>query len=122
MNGINVITSDLARCLTILKETGTPLTAAEIASRLYLPGCRETQRRHVRAIIEQLRKSGAKIIATLSEGYWLTNDLALWRDYLEGRQIDAKIILAETYKRKRMLADAAGQGILFGQKMTIGIG
>jgi biotin operon repressor len=122
MNEVHVTNSDLAGCLTILKETGTPLTAAEIAARLYLAGCRETQRRHVRAIIEQLRKTGARIVATLSEGYWLTNDLTLWRDYLEGRQINAKIILAETHKRKRMLADAAGQGILFGQKTTIGIG
>lgn len=98
------------------------MTAAEIAARLYLPGCRETQRRHVRAIIEQLRKVGAKIVANLSEGYWLTEDITLWRDYLEGRQIDAKIILAETHKRKRMLADAAGQGILFGQQMAVGAG
>jgi hypothetical protein len=122
MNEVNVTSSDLARCLTILKEAEMPMTAATLAMRLYLPGCRETQRRHVRAIIEQLRKAGARIVATLSEGYWLTEDLSLWSEYLEGRQIDAKKILAETYKRKRMLADAAGQGILFGQKMTIGIG
>jgi hypothetical protein len=122
MNEINVTNSELSSCLTILKETGSPLTAAEMAARLYLGGCRETQRRHVRSIIDRLRKLGAKIVATLSEGYWMTEDIALWRDYLEGRQIDAKRILAETHKRKRMVSDAAGQGILFSQKMTVGIG
>jgi len=122
MNEINVTSSELARCLTILEETETPLTAVEIAARLYLGGCRETQRRHVRAIIDQLRKAGAKIVATLTDGYWLTKDLSLWRDYLEGRQIDAKSILAETYKRKRMLMDCKGQGVLFSQVMSVGIG
>jgi len=122
MNKINITSSELAQCLTILKKTEMPLMAIQLAAKLYLGGCRETQRRHVRAIVRHLRKIGAKIVATLSEGYWLTDDLILWRDYLEGRQIDAKSILAETHKRKRMLADAAGQGILFGQKMTTGIG
>jgi len=45
---------------------------------------------------------------------------SLWRDYLEGRQIDAKRILGETGKRKKMLSDAKGQGMLFEQRIQMG--
>ena len=95
--------------------------AAELAARLFLSGNRETQRRHIRAIIKLLRHNGSQIIATLWGGYLLTDDLQMWRDYLEGRQINAKRILGETYRRKRMLAGARGQGMLFDNRTRCGV-
>jgi len=119
----NVTTLDIARCLSILESAEGPIVAADLARRLHLPGNRETQRRHVRAIIEQLRDNGSMIVATLKDGYFLTEDLQLWGDYLDGRQIDAKRIFGETYKRKKMLTEVgSGQGVLFGPVVTTGIG
>ncbi len=109
----NITTIETAECLRLLSNAADPIVAADLAGRLYLTGSRETQRRHVRAIVKQLRDNGSMIVATLCGGYFLTNDPHLWRDYLEGRQIDAKRVLGITHKRKRMLTDAAGQGVLF---------
>jgi len=108
----------------MLGAAAQPLVAAEMAQRLYLAGSRETQRRHVRALVRHLRDDcAAKIIATTQSGYWLTDDPGLWADYLEGRQIDAKRILAVTHKKKKsMLTDRSGQGFLFGPRISIGIG
>ena len=120
----NVTTQLAARCLEILRAAAQPLVAAELAHRLALAGSRETQRRHVRALVRHLRDDcAAKIIATTQSGYWLTDDPDLWADYLEGRQIDAKRILGVTgKKKKRMLMDRSGQGILFGPRISMGIG
>jgi len=109
----NITTLELARCLSFLESADKPLVAADIATKMRLPGNRETQRRHVRALVEKLRENGSMIVANLQDGYSLTEDLHIWRDYLEGRQIDAKQIFGETHRRKRMLADRYGQGFLF---------
>jgi len=101
-----------AKVLCLLEEAKEPLVAAVIAQKFHLPGKRETQRRHVRAIIEYLRQHGSMVIATLSAGYWLTKDEALYKEYLEGRQIDAKRILGETGRQKKTVF-YKGQGILF---------
>jgi len=116
-----VTAQEAAKCLRILEQARAPMVAAELARSLYLGGNHESQRRHVRAIIEQLRYNGSMIVATRRQGYWLTDDERLWKDYLEGRQIDAKRILGETHKRKRMLADAKGQGLLFDQRIRCGV-
>ncbi len=120
MSRPNITTFEAARCLSLLESAEGPIVAAELAQRLYLAGSRETQRRHVRAIVKHLRDNGSQIIATLQGGYFLTQDSQVWRDYLEGRQIDAKRVLGETHKRKRMLTDAAGQGVLFEQRVSRG--
>ena len=75
----------------------------------------------MRAIVKQLRDEGAMIAATLQNGYFLTEDLQLYRDYLDGRQIDAKKVMGVTGKRKRMLIDRAGQGLLFTQRIRCGV-
>jgi len=116
----NVTALEAARCLSVLESAREPIVAVELASRLGLSGSRETQRRHVRAIIEHLRNNGSMIVAALQNGYFLTEDTQLWRDYLEGRQIDAKRILGETHKQKRILTDSKGQGILFEQRIFCG--
>ena len=113
MNEPNVTTLDASKCLRILQASHEPLVAAELAARLQLSGNRETQRRHVRAIVKHLRDNGSRIVATLAGGYWLTNDDEIWRDYLEGRAIDAKRIIGEASRKKKMLSDAKGQGMLF---------
>lgn len=120
MNGcVNITTEQAAKCLSILGAASEPLTAADLAFRLQLAGSRETQRRHIREIIHHLRDKGQMIIATLSSGYWLTINASLWKEYLDGRQIDAKRILAETHHAKKtVLADSSGQGFLFGQRTT----
>ncbi len=102
-----------ARTLEVLKAADEPITAADLARRLDLSGCRETQRRGVRALVKQLRDDGARIVATLTGGYWLTDDPAIWRDYLEGRKIDARRLIGQSSRRQRMAVDADGQGLLF---------
>jgi len=100
--------------LEALEGAEAPMTAAQIAAWLRLSGSRETQRRRVRAIVEGLRKGGSMIVATLQEGYWLTDDAKLYKRYLAGRQIDAKKVLGKTHRKQReMLADSGGQGVLF---------
>jgi len=122
MDQVNITSPQAARCLRILENAaGKPIVAAELARQLGLAGNRETQRRHVRAIIEHLRETGAMVVATLQDGYFLTEDTSLWRDYLEGRQIDAKKILGQTHKKKRMLTDVNGQGLLFTQRICCGV-
>ena len=113
MSKSNVTTNEQAGCLRILKAATEPMTAADIAVRMGLGGCRETQRRHVRAIVKGLRDLGSMIVATLQGGYWLTKDAAMYKDYLEFRQIDAKRILGESHNRKKKLVDSKGQGMLF---------
>lgn len=113
MDGLNVEASEVAMCLAILQTHESPIVAAEIARRLHLEGSRETGRRHVRAIVKQLRDKGAMIVAVGSSGYYLTDDPDLWKQYLEGRQIEAKKVMGETHKRKKMAADSKGQGLLF---------
>lgn len=89
------------------------MTAAEIAATLRPGGYRETQRRHVRAIVKQLRDNGAWIIAQNPDGYFLTTDKAIWNEYLEGRKIDSKRIIGETSRRQRSAHELNGQGLLF---------
>jgi biotin operon repressor len=113
MNQSNPTADELSLCMRLLDEAEAPMLAIDIADRLYITGSHETKRRHVRALVQKLRDNGARIVATTADGYFLTEDESLWRDYLEGRQIDAKRILGETYKRKKMLADSQGQGHLF---------
>jgi len=119
----NITTSEAARCLSILESAAEPMTAAALAARLGLSGSRETQRRRIRAIVEHLRNDcSAKIVATLQDGYFLTDDDKLWRDWLDGRQIDAKRVLGVTYKQKKMLTDSQGQGVLFSPVGCTGLG
>ena len=123
MSKPNITTEQAAQCLRLLKAAAEPIVAADLAARLGLSGSRESQRRHVRAIIEYLRKeSGCWIVGLNPEGYFLTKDRQLWRDYNEGRSITAKRIFAEVHKRKRMIQDRTGQGFLFGQRMSVGLG
>lgn len=116
----NITGFEVAECLRLLESAAEPVVAADLAQKLGLTGSRETQRRHVRAIIQQLRDNGSMIVAALQDGYFLTEDLQLWRDYLESRQIGAKRVLGKTHRRKKMLADAAGQGLLFGMRVHYG--
>jgi len=95
-------------CLKILQKADKPLTAIQIATMLYLPGNRESQRRRVRAIIEQLRLDGHWIIANLQDGYWLTDDYRMWRHYIEGWEISAKQILADVGKKKMVATQREG--------------
>jgi len=113
---------ELSDCLAILKTAEKPLTAAEIAPKLGLAGSRETQRRRVRAIIKLLRENGCQIVATLQDGYSLADDVRMTCEYLGKRQGRAKRILGVTYKRKKMLTTARGQGLLFGPRVATGIG
>ena len=99
-------------CLSILESADEPIVAAELARRLHLGGLRETQRRHIREIVKLLRDNGSMIAATLQGGYFLTEDTQLWRDYLKGRQIDAKRVLGVTHKKKKLIA-SQGQRLLF---------
>lgn len=104
--------TEAADLLRLLKTARTPQTAADLARRLGLPGLRETQRRHIRALAEQLRSEGCWVVAS-DAGYLLTTDAGVWRDYLEGRKIDGKRVIGTAHRAQRMLTDAAGQGLLF---------
>jgi len=110
-----VTVDQAAECLSLLViASGMPRTAASIARQLGLSGTRETQRRHVRAIIDHLRAGGCKVVGG-SCGYWLTDDEKTWRDYLDSRQIGAKAVLGVTGQRKReSVRHSSGQKPLFG--------
>ena len=112
MIDLNVTTDQMQRCLSLLKKAEGILTAAELAARMRLNGNRETQRRRVRSILKKLRDGGEWIIG-FNEGCFLTDDEKVWKDYNEGRQIDAKKIIGEAAKRKKMVTDNRGQGLLF---------
>ncbi len=122
MNKPNVTTNEQAGCLRILKAATGPMTAAVIAVRLGLRGCRETRRRHARLIIQRLRDSGSMIVATRPAGYGLTDDRSVYKDYLNGRQIVARMIFGDTHKKKKKLADSNNQGMLFEpQRIRVGV-
>jgi hypothetical protein len=122
MKQVNITNDEAASCLLLLKRSGSPYVAADIARAMGLSGKRETQRRHVRAIIKHLRETGSMIVATLAGGYWLTEDYGTWKDYNAGRQLDAKRILGETGRRAKIISDRNGQGVLFGPVVSCGIG
>ena len=121
MTEVNITTEEAAQCLSILESAKGPMVAAGLARRLRLGGVRETQRRHVRAIIEHLRtENGSWIVGLNPQGYFLTRDHQIWRDYNEGRGITAKRIFAEVHKRKRELADG-NQELLFDTRIQCGV-
>ena len=103
----------VASCLELLKASAVPIVAVGLADKLGLDGSRETVRRKVRVIVKALRDDGAMIAATINAGYFLTEDEEMYREYLDGKQIDAKRVLGETNRRKQNIIDAAGQGLLF---------
>ncbi len=114
MDQTNITTDEAAACLRLLRRAGRPMTAAELAATLYFSGKRETQRRHVRLIVDHLRNTGAWIVANLQDGYFLTNDAVRWAKYNDERQIGIKQTFGVTHKRKKAaLADRRGQGFLF---------
>jgi len=108
-----------AELLTILKNTDEPVTAAQIAYKLRLPGKRETQRRHVRDLVKQLREDGVWIVAVGVAGYFFTEDESLWRDYLEGRAIDGKKTIGLASKITKIVNNR-GQFLMFQQKEFAG--
>jgi len=116
MGAQKVTVDQAAACLSLLEGASGPMTAASIAGRLGLSGCRETQRRHARAIVEHLRDGACKVIAA-ADGYWLTSDEKAWRDYLDSRQIGAKSVLGCTHRRRRESVRASS-----GQKQLFKIG
>ena len=116
-----VTTPELAKTISILQQAGKPMTAIEIATRLGLEGCRESQRRHVRAIIEELRNKGCRIAANQRDGCWIARGDQEWRQYLEGRKIEAKQQIGEAHRRKKCTYED-GTIAMFGQQVGVGIG
>jgi len=96
----------------LLQVADEPVVAADLANDLWLEGSRETKRRKIRALVKELRDDGNWIVATIFDGYWLTHDYSLWRDYNEGKKIEAKRIFAEVSRRKKYV-ELIGQGKLF---------
>lgn len=109
----NVTTEEIVQCLRVLQAADKPLLAIDIANRLGLDGSRETKRRHVRGLVKTLRDDGHMIVASVPGGYFLTADEELWEQYLEGKKIDAKKVLGEMHRKKKMLVNEKGQGMLF---------
>ncbi|HOT73759.1 MAG TPA: hypothetical protein PLX18_11460 [Anaerohalosphaeraceae bacterium] len=116
-------TEECTKVMILLSRAAGPMTAIQIAERLGLGGSHETKRRQVRAIIKQLREEGEWIVSTNWDGYWLTEDAAVWRKFLEQEKIEAKQLIGEVQRRQKMITDRFGQGYLFspGGKST-GIG
>jgi biotin operon repressor len=112
---------ELSKAVSIFQQAAGPMTAIEIATKLGLEGCRESQRRRVRAIIEELRNKGWPIAANQKDGCWMAKNAAEWRQYLEGRKIDAKQQIGEAHRRKKCTYDD-GTIAMFGQQVGTGIG
>ncbi len=118
-----VTREELAACLTLLQQADGPMTAIELAEKLGLGGCRETKRRHVREILTRLREGGHWIVGLNPDGNCLTHDPAAWKAYCEGRISEAKRRIGQAHKRKKaMVADASGQGVLFAPRPCMGGG
>ena len=98
-------TEECTIVMHMLCTTDAPLTAAQIADKIGLAGCRETQRRRVRAIIKQLRDEGEWIVANNYDGYWLTEDRFIWHLYNKDRALSAKYLLGEVSHRQKAAAD-----------------
>jgi len=113
MDGKAVTTNEASKCLKALAAESSPIVAAKLADKIGLTGSHETKRRHIRAIVKQLRDKGSMIVAVGSSGYFLTEDEDTWKQYLEDRSIDAKRILGESHKRKKAITDNKGQHLLF---------
>jgi biotin operon repressor len=114
-----ITTAKLDKTLDILKNAAGFMLSIELANKLGIGGSHELKKRTVRVIIKDLRDSGHWIVASVSYGYFLTKDLNLWREYNEGRQIDAKRIIGESAKRKN-LVDSRGQVMLFDSRVNCG--
>jgi len=114
-----ITTIQLDRTLDILKSQSDFIAAIDLANKLGIEGSHELKRRHVRSIIKMLRDNGHWIIANLSCGYYLTKDVTLWQEYNQGRQIDAKRIIGEASRRKKMI-DPKGQTMLFDNSVRVG--
>jgi hypothetical protein len=107
-----VLSDDLVRLLRLFEQADGPMTAVQIAGKLRLEGTIETQRRTIRCWVKELRDRGYWVIATLVEGYALTKNAGIWRDYSEGRAVDARRIFWEVSDRKKQMSDG-NQGLLF---------
>ncbi|MGH2271359.1 hypothetical protein ACQ9LF_06130 [Anaerohalosphaeraceae bacterium U12dextr] len=110
---MDVTAFEKSRCLSILLNAHKPLKAIDIAQHIGIYGQRETLRRRVRRIVQTLRNEGVFIVAANPDGYWLTEDQQLWIDYLEGRVISSKRCIGDASRKKRMVSDVNGQGLLF---------
>src|SRR5512133_3943011 len=98
------LNDDLARLLRIFETADGPMTAVQIAGKLRLDGSVETQRRTVRCWVKELRDLGFWIVATLTDGYALTRDAGIWKDYSEHRTIDARRIFWEVSDRRKQMS------------------
>jgi len=116
----NITTDEMGQVLRTLQQSNVFILAIDIAARLGLRGNHESNRRHIRSIVKKLREDGSKIISNMTDGYFLTDDDAIYREWLNDKTIDAKTILAKIHKAKQMLKDSAGQGLLFSQKIHDG--
>jgi len=114
-----ITTIKLDKALDVLKNASDFILAIDLADRLGIVGNHELKRRTIRAIVKILRDNGHWIIANLSCGYYLTTDVTLWKEYNEGRQIDAKRIIGEASKRKKIV-DPKGQTMLFDNRLHCG--
>ena len=119
---VPIVNSEMAAaCYGLLRASASPMTAAKIAESLGMGGCRETQRRHVRAIIKRLREAGCRVVADNKDGYQLTADDGLYARYLELQKRRATRRIGEAHGRQ-MACYAGGQGALFGPVVCVGIG
>lgn len=92
-----------------------PLTAIEIAEALGLAprGNRESKRREVRFVVEDLREVGYRVCAS-DDGYWLARGATEWAAYLEARKTNARFDFVAVRKMTEAARDrAAEQGVLF---------
>jgi hypothetical protein len=109
------MTSDQTKVLNFLRKATEPIVAVQLAGRAgicYGLG-HEAKRRHVRQVVHDLRKLGHKIVSSTIGGYWLTEDDALWSEYLDKRMIDAKRLIGDAKRKQRQLDANKGQGMLF---------
>lgn len=102
-----------AKVLRLITDCG-PILAADLAIKIGLQGCRESNRRKIRAIVHYLKnENGNKIVSNFIDGYWIAADDKEWQASLDSLQIGAKKTLAVTHKKLKMVTDGRGQGLLF---------
>ena len=100
--------------IELLLRCDWPISAAQIADYLHLPGSgRESARRRARELVTEARERGHRICA-LPEGYWLARNDAEWAAYTEDRADGARCDFARLRRMREAAREAIGkQGLLF---------
>lgn len=118
------LSADAIRLQSVLEYyyNHRPVSAIEIAQKLELDPQRnrESRRRSVRFLADELRGEGHRVCAG-NDGYWLARTDGEWHKYLESAKNKLKFGFVKTRERTTASSErATGQGKLFETRPCVG--